>query len=88
LCLIITGKVDEAELMKALDPIEANIISKGPLPEMERPWFKTGVFPDLAANVEETVLFPDEDESMGTVLLAWNGPGCHVRKTLASFSRH
>ncbi|KAI8341775.1 Metalloenzyme, LuxS/M16 peptidase-like protein [Chlamydoabsidia padenii] len=77
LCLIITGKVDESELMKALEPIEANIISKGPLPEMERPWFKTGVFPNLAGNVEETVLFPDEDESMGSVLLAWNGPGCH-----------
>ncbi|ORZ20228.1 Metalloenzyme, LuxS/M16 peptidase-like protein [Absidia repens] len=77
LCLIITGKVDESELLKALDPIEANITSKGPLPEMDRPWFKTGVFPDLSGDIEETVLFPDEDESMGTVLLAWNGPRCH-----------
>ncbi|KAI8093910.1 Metalloenzyme, LuxS/M16 peptidase-like protein, partial [Halteromyces radiatus] len=77
LCLIITGKVEESALMKALEPIEANIISKGPLPEMERPWFKSGIFPDLKANVEETVLFPDEDESMGSVLLAWTGPLCH-----------
>ncbi|ORX55668.1 hypothetical protein DM01DRAFT_1335062 [Hesseltinella vesiculosa] len=82
LCLIITGKVDEQELMDALAPVEANILSKGPLPPMDRPWFQTGNFPSLTANVEETVLFPDEDESMGTVLIAWNGPSCHDFLTL------
>lgn len=78
LCLIITGKVDESELLKVLQPVEENIISKGPLPEMERPWFNTGDFANLTSNIEETVLFPDEDESMGTVLIAWNGPRCNV----------
>ncbi|KAI9309061.1 Metalloenzyme, LuxS/M16 peptidase-like protein [Cunninghamella echinulata] len=77
LCLIITGKVDESELLKVLQPVEENIISKGPLPEMERPWFNTGDFANLTSNIEETVLFPDEDESMGTVLIAWNGPRCN-----------
>ncbi|KAI9473757.1 MAG: Metalloenzyme, LuxS/M16 peptidase-like protein [Benjaminiella poitrasii] len=74
LCLIITGKVDKNELLKALEPVEESIIEKGPLPEMQRPWINTGNFPNLEKNIEETVLFADEDESMGTILFAWNGP--------------
>ncbi|KAG2229893.1 Metalloenzyme, LuxS/M16 peptidase-like protein [Thamnidium elegans] len=77
LCLIITGKVDKDELLKALEPVEESIIKKGPLPEMQRPWVSTGDFPDLQQDITETVLFADEDESMGSVLLAWNGPMCH-----------
>lgn len=80
LCLIITGKVDKNELLKALEPVEENIIKKGPLPEMKRPWVSTGDFPNLKEDITETVLFADEDESMGSVLLAWNGPMCHVRE--------
>ncbi|CEP07102.1 hypothetical protein [Parasitella parasitica] len=76
LCLIITGKVDQSELVKALEPVEESIIKNGPLPAMQRPWISTGDFPNLEKNIEETVLFADEDESMGTVLIAWNGPKC------------
>lgn len=78
LCLIITGKIEKNELLKALEPVEESIIKKGPLPEMQRPWITTGDFPNLEKNIEETVLFADEDESMGTVLIAWNGPMCNV----------
>lgn len=78
LCLIITGKVDKNELLKALEPVEESIIKRGPLPAMQRPWVSTGDFPNLEKNIEETVLFADEDESMGTVLIAWNGPMCSV----------
>lgn len=78
LCLIITGKVDKDELLKALEPVEEFIIKKGPLPEMQRPWVSTGDFPNLEKNIEDTVLFADEDESMGTLLIAWNGPMCNV----------
>ncbi|CDS09692.1 hypothetical protein LRAMOSA02369 [Lichtheimia ramosa] len=77
LCLVITGTVDHDRVLQALDPVERNILSKGPLPPMQRPWISTGDFPNLSKNVEEVVLFPDEDESMGTVLIAWNGPMCH-----------
>ncbi|RCI02438.1 hypothetical protein CU098_009467, partial [Rhizopus stolonifer] len=77
LCLIVTGTVDKEELLKALEPVEESILSKGPLPEMQRPWVNTGDFPNLEKNVEETVLFADEDESMGSVLIAWNGPMCN-----------
>ncbi|KAI9030874.1 Metalloenzyme, LuxS/M16 peptidase-like protein [Phycomyces nitens] len=82
LCLIITGKVDPEDLMKALEPVEQSILSKGPLPPMQRPWVSTGDFPNLTKNIEETVLFADEDESMGTVLIAWNGPKCHEYFTM------
>lgn len=70
--------MDHDRVLQALDPVERNILSKGPLPPMQRPWISTGDFPNLSKNVEEVVLFPDEDESMGTVLIAWNGPMCHV----------
>ena len=76
--MIITGTVDHDRVLKALEPVEENIVSKGPLPPLQRPWIETGNFPNLKENIEETVLFPDEDESMGTVLVAWNGPMCHV----------
>lgn len=76
--MIITGKVEKSELLKALEPVEESIIKKGPLPEMQRPWISTGDFPNLEKDITETVLFADEDESMGSVLLAWNGPMCHV----------
>ncbi|KAG1416659.1 hypothetical protein G6F58_005871 [Rhizopus delemar] len=74
LCLIVTGKVDKDELMKTLDIVEASILEKGSLPEMQRPWINTGDFPNIEKNIEETVFFADEDESMGTLLIAWNGP--------------
>ncbi|KAI7848898.1 Metalloenzyme, LuxS/M16 peptidase-like protein [Circinella umbellata] len=77
LCLIITGTVDHEKVLKSLEPVEENIISKGPLPPLQRPWIESGNFPSLKENIVETVLFPDEDESMGTVLIAWNGPMCH-----------
>lgn len=78
LCLIITGTFDHNRVLEALDPVEQKIIQKGPLPKMKRPWFETGNFPNLKKDIEETVVFPDEDESMGTILFAWNGPMCHV----------
>lgn len=81
LCLIVTGKVDKDELMKTLDIVEVSILEKGSLPEMQRPWINTGDFPNIEKNIEETVLFADEDESMGTLLIAWNGPKSSVSKT-------
>lgn len=67
--------------MKTLDIVEVSILEKGSLPEMQRPWINTGDFPNIEKNIEETVLFADEDESMGTLLIAWNGPKSSVSKT-------
>ncbi|KAI9276163.1 Metalloenzyme, LuxS/M16 peptidase-like protein [Sporodiniella umbellata] len=74
LCLVITGKVDREELMKTLEEVESSILKKGPLSPMQRPWISTGDFPNLKEHIEETVLFADEDESSGTLMIAWNGP--------------
>ncbi|KAH8556354.1 Metalloenzyme, LuxS/M16 peptidase-like protein [Umbelopsis sp. PMI_123] len=77
LCLIITGKLDHAKLLKVLEPVEANILSKPTPPAMKRPWVESGPVPKIAKIVEEIVLFPDEDESMGEIIISWNGPDCH-----------
>ncbi|KAI8327052.1 Metalloenzyme, LuxS/M16 peptidase-like protein [Choanephora cucurbitarum] len=77
LCLIVTGQVNKESLLKALEPVEESILKKGELPAMQRPWVETGNFPNLKENLTETVLFADEDESMGSVLIAWNGPMCN-----------
>lgn len=79
LCLIITGNVDKGELLTVLEHIDESILRKGPLSKMQRPWVSTGDFPNLKKSIEETVIFADEDESMGTVLLAWNGPVYNVK---------
>ncbi|CAO3682474.1 unnamed protein product [Umbelopsis vinacea] len=77
LCLIITGKIDHGKLLKTLEPVEANILSKEAPSPMKRPWVESGPVPKLLKTVEETVLFPDEDESMGEIMISWNGPDCH-----------
>ncbi|KAJ3369417.1 Presequence protease, mitochondrial [Allomyces arbusculus] len=73
LCLVITGTVDQAAVLDALVPFEDKIAAKGPLPEVPRPWVGKPIKP-LEESVTETLLFPDEDESMGSVYIAWRGP--------------
>ena len=85
LCLIVTGQVNKESLLKALEPVEESILKKGELPAMQRPWVETGNFPNLKENLTETVLFADEDESMGSVLIAWNGPMCNVGDIICFF---
>lgn len=89
LCLIITGKIDHGKLLKTLEPVEANILSKEAPSPMKRPWVESGPVPKLLKTVEETVLFPDEDESMGEIMISWNGPDCHVssKQTIQTFSQ-
>ncbi|RUP48608.1 Metalloenzyme, LuxS/M16 peptidase-like protein [Jimgerdemannia flammicorona] len=74
LCLVITGKIDHARLLRALVPVEERIIRKGPLPPIRRPWVTSPQPPPLVKSVDEVVQFPDEDESMGEVMFAWMGP--------------
>lgn len=68
-----TGKINPADVFVALHPLEEKIKSKGALPKMERPWF-TRPIPPIVSSVEEIVEFPDEDESIGEVMIAWRGP--------------
>lgn len=73
LCLIITGNVDAEDVFKAIKPFEDKIKSKPALPSMIRPWMSP--VPPLEDDiVEKRVLFPTEDESVGSVTIGWRGP--------------
>ncbi|CAG8712924.1 4938_t:CDS:10, partial [Cetraspora pellucida] len=85
LCLIITGKISHSELFKVLDPLDDRIASKGGLPPRKRvltesntlttrPFVDSTPIPLLEKSIQEIVEFPDEDESMGQVVIAWLGP--------------
>lgn len=73
LCLIITGNVKPEEVFEAIKPFEEKIKSKKSLPPLTRPWMSE-VPPLTEKLVEKRVLFPTEDESVGTVTLGWRGP--------------
>jgi Zn-dependent M16 (insulinase) family peptidase len=74
LCLIITGKVDHAHLLATLDKFEEKIVAKGPLPSHSRPWVASPPLKPITKSIETVVDFPDDDESIGSVYIAWRGP--------------
>ncbi|KAH7031761.1 Metalloenzyme, LuxS/M16 peptidase-like protein [Linnemannia elongata] len=74
LCLIISGRVEHSDLLKALGPVEERIISKGPLPLMKRPWVDSPQAPLMKETTKTIVTFPSEDEDMGEVGINWFGP--------------
>ncbi|ORX60422.1 hypothetical protein DM01DRAFT_1316969 [Hesseltinella vesiculosa] len=74
LCIIISGKVDPAQLMQTLDTIDRHIDSHGPKQPSPRPWSSVKTIPDLPATQSETVYFPDTDESVGDINITWLGP--------------
>ncbi|EMR09638.1 hypothetical protein PNEG_02221 [Pneumocystis murina B123] len=77
LCIIITGKIDVNELFYVLDQIiEPNILNNltPNLENWKRPWVDSPKTPPLKKSHTEIVLFPDKDETVGEVLLAWLGP--------------
>ena len=69
LSLVICGLVGKAELFTTLDAVEANIVSKGPLPPLKRPW--SDPVPPFTEAVEQKLLYPSEDEEQGRVYLGW-----------------
>ncbi len=71
-CLVVTGKVDAAELLTALSTTEAKVAQKKEAepdaPSLSRPWLRPV---DLAWEGGRTELqFPSEDESTGAVYAA------------------
>ena len=69
LSIAICGKVDQAELFAALEPIEATIVSKGPLPPLQRPW--SSPVPPFSSPVEVRLQYPSEDEEQGRLSIGW-----------------
>ncbi|CAG0916251.1 unnamed protein product [Notodromas monacha] len=73
LVVIVTGKVEPVEILKALDPIEQKIIKKGPHPEpYVRPWNEP--LEPLSESVDTEILYPADELKHGLVEIAFRGP--------------
>ncbi|KAH3664171.1 hypothetical protein OGAPHI_004885 [Ogataea philodendri] len=72
LCVILAGTVDENELLECLENFDAE------LPERsagnKRPFVDSEQDEPLKSSIVKTVYFPDEDESSGSLSLAYCGP--------------
>lgn len=88
LCLVVTGEVNHDELLQVLDNFEDTIVSDVPSLDapFQRPWVESKQTPPIAETVVETVEFPEEDESMGEVLVGFLGPRCndHIQASAMS----
>ena len=75
LCLIIVGAVDHANLLDVVDTFESTIQDEVPKPEapFRRPWVYGRPTPPLEL-ITEIVHFPEEDETMGEILISFFGP--------------
>ncbi|KAG7892759.1 hypothetical protein KL936_000933 [Ogataea polymorpha] len=90
LCLIITGMVDENELLDILEKFDAEIT---PLPETpnKRPFVDSVQDDSLSSSITKTVYFGDEDESKGDLTLTFIGPNgvdlleCLAVETLSKY---
>ena len=83
---IVSGMVGEAPLLEALAQLDARVASKPPPPQpFARPWAHAVAPLDCSAEgvlavgqqagaAPKRVHFPSEDESTGSVSLAWRGP--------------
>lgn len=69
-CLIVTGKVDPAQVFEALEKIEAKL--PAPVsPPLPRTWFVNPVPGTAAAGGDVRVEFASEEADTGTVMLGW-----------------
>ncbi|CUM65039.1 uncharacterized protein PRCAT00002658001 [Priceomyces carsonii] len=73
LCLVITGTVDEKELMKILTTFDSELPQ---LPETlhKRPFVDSKPDLPLKNTIVKEIEFPDNDESFGEVAISWIGP--------------
>lgn len=78
LVLVITGRIQAAEVFDALQPVEETIVAKCKLSSnfsmFSRPW--QNPVPPLSVSIDQLVLYPCEEEEKGMVWLAWRGPSC------------
>lgn len=75
LCLALVGEVDHDNLLQILDDFEDSIIDDVPAVDapFKRPWVESAPTPALKETIVETVEFPDDDESIGSVLFGFHG---------------
>ncbi|PMD59938.1 uncharacterized protein K444DRAFT_561618 [Hyaloscypha bicolor E] len=79
LCLVLVGEVDEDDLLRILDVFEDGILDDIPKPDapFRRPWIESAQPSAIKETIVESVPFPEEDESMGDILIAMFGPDCN-----------
>ncbi|KAI9889816.1 MAG: hypothetical protein M1814_004918 [Vezdaea aestivalis] len=77
--LVIAGEADHANLLDILEAFEDSIVGEFPSIKepWQRPWIDSPQPPPIAKSAIQTVEFPDEDESMGSVLIGFLGPDCN-----------
>ncbi|QRG40045.1 hypothetical protein FDK38_004506 [Candidozyma auris] len=71
--VIITGSVDEIELLRTMEEFDSGLPSLPETPN-KRPWVDSKVDLPLSEPIIKEVRFPDDDESMGELLIGWIGP--------------
>ncbi|KAI0865125.1 Metalloenzyme, LuxS/M16 peptidase-like protein [Xylaria cubensis] len=78
MCVIIIGEVDHDDLLQILDSFEESVADDIPLvgAPFRRPWIESAQPPPLRETIVETVEFPEEDESIGDIVVAFFGPSC------------
>lgn len=79
MCLVLTGEVDHDDLLRILDDFEETIIDDVPAYDapFQRPWIDSKPTSPLKKTIVEKVDFPEEDESMGEIIVGFLGPPCN-----------
>jgi Zn-dependent M16 (insulinase) family peptidase len=79
LCLVITGEVDQNNMLQILDKFEDTILDVIPSPDapFKRPWTDSKQAPALTKSTIQTVEFPEEDEDFGEIEIRFLGPDCN-----------
>ncbi|KAG0690230.1 hypothetical protein C6P40_003540 [Pichia californica] len=73
LCIIITGSVDETEILDLMAKFDAELPSAPETPT-KRPFVDTPQDLPLTESIVKKVAFPDKDESSGSIMICWIGP--------------
>jgi Zn-dependent M16 (insulinase) family peptidase len=77
--LVLVGEIDHAELLDILEDFEEGILDAIPSPDapFKRPWVESTKAKPLEKTIVDTVEFPEDDESMGEITVAFFGPSCN-----------
>lgn len=73
LCIIVTGTVEEKELLELITEFDSQLPSAPKIPN-KRPFVDQPQDGPLTETCIKTVPFPDQDESSGDVSISWIGP--------------
>ena len=76
LCVILVGAIEHQSLLDILDTFEDSILEDVPKVDapFRRPWIESKQTPRLTQSTLEVVEFPEEDESMGEIIVSFLGP--------------